>query len=180
MHRKLSSRRMQMDENGETLGHTMLAEEAPPNMSNQTSSADILEGAGRLESLAAARLPARAEHRLAASSVVLALITLIGAALFILVLRRPVLRRPAARGEEWTRINAEAQAAPPPTHQGRTVALQPNHRYNTFSTDDVEDEEAWLAAKQEWHAAIDAAKQSRRSDSSSCNPTSAAEAAEQL
>ena len=131
---------------------------------------EALAGAVGLETLAARAsvLPALPAHRFAASSVLFMLLMLLAVAVLVLAARRPVLRRQAlpAISDEWAPFNADHRDTPELHPSSRTSAppeLQlPAHRdlpgpssYNTFEADG---DEAWQAAKRDWHAAIAAAR----------------------
>ena len=120
-----------------------------------------LDASNSLEAIAAASdslLPSLPEHRLAASTFLLVLLVLLMVALLALAVRRPMLRRALSRRSsneiEWTPVNRRASYEPqpilPPTPGG-----VPQPQYNTFGDDG---DAAWQAAKQDWYAAIAAAK----------------------
>ena len=131
---------------------------------------EALAGAVGLEALAARAsvLPALPAHRLAASSVLFMLLLLLAVAVLVLAVRRPVLRRQALSNvsDEWAPINVDHRDTPDLHPSSRTSAppelqlpvardLPGPSSYNTF---DADGDEAWQAAKRDWHAAIAAAR----------------------
>lgn len=130
----------------------------------------VVAGASKLEEWANVMLPSTFENRRLASSVLLTLISLLGAVLLILAVRRPLamLRRapPPAQGrtDEWEPINAQpAGCCGPPRRAGaRLPPTPPACSYNTFGLPQTPEDVAWAEAKRDWHAAINAAKQLER------------------
>ena len=151
---------------------------SPPVLEADVSSAPSVD-LNQLPAVAARSvLSALPQHRIAASSVLLVLLALLVAALLILAVRasrRPVLRSRTVStlGDEWAPINGERSARPDdqgwPTvgsgaAEASAIQLPEAQRhqtaptttsYNTFASDE---DEAWQAAKRDWHAAIAAAK----------------------
>ena len=165
--RRSSRRPPRMDPDGLT--------EAPNATLEVVVSEDDVGVATGLESFAARAsiLSSLPQHRLAASSVLLVMLAICAIALFVLVVRRPVLRRgklpPLRRTDEWTPVaRADANLLPHavarPGDEAPSIQL-PGQRtgsglpasraYNTFGGDG---DAAWQAAKADWHAAIAAAK----------------------
>jgi len=140
---------------------------------NSTMEAEIMgeavKEATALETLTArVSLPSLPQHRLTASTVLLLVLGILAAALFVLAMRRPVLRPRSKlptlrRIDEWTpvaRADANAPHADPPSIQlpsQRGFNVRPPASYSTFG-DGPDGDAAWQAAKADWHAAIAAAK----------------------
>ena len=129
-----------------------IAMSAPsPNATANSTTSALLEGAAQLERMAA-RLASRAEHRLAASSTLLLLLCLIGVALIWLATRRATRRPaalPAAAHDVWMPVSTNADA-PAGAALNR---YNTGSRYNTFCSE-ASEEQAWEAAKRDWHAAL--------------------------
>ena len=175
--------------------HSIFIDSEPPNRSSLAVESAPGIDLGEPLALSA-RLPSRPEHRVAAASALLTLVFLRCAMLLIrgTVWRPAVLqRRATAMGtnKEWSPIRADVEeggagGVAPSAAVGDSSSqsccsraacdlpsslqspVAPQRSYNTFADGrlPLDEDAAWMAAKQDWHRAINAARAMRGTETS--------------